>query len=190
MCFILLLLNCPPFLSSLIVLWLSWYMKLLWIIYTVPLGSIRSILTELVNHLLRQSRPQLNSWCSDYVWWTAYIPLLLPWPLNHQYGSSYPYVLQTLHQRTTLYFLTFQSTKSVVEHCFLVFISSPSSSSCIHQYQSLSLYCIGRVMLAGCLDVPSFKYIVIVPQSGRRDLPQLGIFHWLVRSEERRVNGI
>ena len=69
-------------------------------------------------------------------------------------------------------------TKSVVGQWFLVCTSSPSPDYFSHQCQTLSLYCIGRILLAGCLDVPSLKDIVGVPQSGGIDLRRLDIL-WL-----------
>ena len=105
----------------------------------VPLGSIRSILPESVNNLLQQARPHLNSWCSDSVCWNAHRPLLFPCSWNHQCGSSYPYVLQTMHQCTTLYFLTCRLKQSVVSQWFLVFTSSPLSDYFSHQCQAFSI---------------------------------------------------
>ena len=83
-----------------------------------------------------------------------------------------------LHQRNTLYFLTCQLTKSVVGKWFPVCTSSHSPAYCSHQCHSLSLLCIEMKLLAGCLDVPSLKDIVVVPQSGVRDLCWLRKF-WL-----------
>ena len=83
-----------------------------------------------------------------------------------------------MHQRTTLYLLTCHFTKSVLGQWFLICTSSPSIAYCSHHFQAISLYCIGRKLLARCIHVPSLKDIVVVPQSGGRDLCRIGIV-WL-----------
>ena len=105
----------------------------------VPLGNIGYILTDSGHHLLRQACPRLNSLCSYYVLWNAHRSLLFPWWWSQQCTSSYPCVLQTLHQCTTLCLLTCLFTESVVGQWLLVCTSSTYPYSCSHRCQALNL---------------------------------------------------
>ena len=167
---VLLLIDCLPLFSSLMVLWLSWYMMLSLILYPFSFSKYWVHIAWVRTSYNLTSSDSVEILVFSFCFWNANRLLLFPWSWSHQYGSSLTYVLQTMHQYTNVCFLICLLIGTVVVQYFLVFTPSPSIYSSIHKCQALSLYFTVKILLAGCMGVPSLKYIAFVLQNGEKDL--------------------
>ena len=175
---VLLLNYCLPFFSSLIALWLYWYMILLWIIY---LCSCRKYWVHITwvstsSTMTRSAFVDLLvvSFCfMDCVYSPPVTMVMKPpvWLRMSLCSANAPSTYNCM-------FPDLYIGKSVVSHWFFVCIFSPLPASCSRQCQGLSLFCTLRILLSGCLDIPSLKDIVVVLKNSWTGLHRLWIV-WL-----------